>query len=611
MPILTLFDQCRLAEAFPDSAVRYDALRALSALQGLANRTRPRLYLLGTRERLTPASVDVDRYWLDKLAAIGGPLAGHDLELMDDTWAVFARFLRHARGVVLWDEGVPATANVASTLAGTHGLIPICGRSRSGAFWRAFRRRFPRCPIRMDLRGMFTGRGAIPGTGRASSGSAKCDAYLWAVDTLIRRGKTDPLWMGYYPDGMAWGGRPPYERPGTAAYPDLQAANLVNHDFFVARRGFFFDLSPWGDEAPNDDPDQPQGADLATLKEILAAANERLDRAGGEGLIIAGGFVPWWIKYAGYDDEGDGRRIPNGLHAPVPGDWERVAVCSAWNAVLDADAHSLDALANASLAAHLEIDTGGFRAPAARAASPAPRTYVCFYIGDFDSAAWMAQTLPRLWDDPGRGRIPLTWAFNPILARRVPHVFDYVGRTRTPLDTFCAGDGAGYVNPVFLEAPRVHSPRATELDRYERFAREEHLRLGMTVSGFIINGEGHPLTPRVRRTLARATPHGVGVYRQAPHSLMVGRTPFVECSASFGHRATVAELVERISADIRPSTEPVFRLYRTVLVPPTILAEAAGELARRHRDRVEVVDAYRFYDLARGALGAGKGGGSG
>lgn len=603
MPTLTLFDQSRLSDVFADSAARYDALRALAALQGLANRARPRLYLLGTRERLTPAAVDVDRYWLEKITAVGGPLAGWNLELLDDPWDVFARFLRFARGVVLWDERVPSTANVASTLAGTHRLVPLCGRSSTGSFRRSFRRRFPKCAIRLDLRGMFSGRGTIPGTRRPSSGSAKCDAYLWAVDTLMRRGRTDPLWMGYYPDGMAWGGRPPYERRGTPAYPDLQAANLVNHDFFTARRAFFFDLSPWGDEPPNDDPEQPIGTDLATLKEILSAANDRLDRTGDEGLITVGGFVPWWIKYAGYDDEGDGRRIPNGSHAPVPGEWEMVAVCSAWNAVLDADAHSLDALANASLAVHLPMDASGLRAPAARTASPEPRTYVCFYIGDFDSAAWMAQTLPRLWDDPGRGRIPLTWAFNPILARRVPHVFDYVMRTRTPLDTFCAGDGVGYANPVFLEAPRMHSPRPTELDRYARFAREHHARLGMSVSGFIINGEGQPLTPRIRRALARATPHGVGVYRQTPHSLMVGRTPFVECSASFGHRATVAELVERISADIRPAAKPVFRLYRTVLVPPTILVEVAGELARRHREHVEVVDAYRFYDLVRGSFG--------
>jgi hypothetical protein len=576
-------------------------LRALAALQGLANRARPRLYLLGTRERLTPAAVDVDRYWLEKLTSIDGPLAGWRLVEVEDPWAVFSRVIRFARGVALWDEDVPSTAHVASTLAGTDGLVPLCGRSSRKAFWRTFRRRFPACSVKVDLRGMFTGEGTIPGTGRPSSGSAKCDAYLWAADTLVRKGRTDPLWMAYCPDGMAWGGRPPYERRGTPAYPDLQAANLVNHDFFVARKAFFYDLSPWGDETPNDDPHQPLGADLATLKEILAAANERLDRAGDANLITVGGFVPWWIKYAGYEDEGDGRWIPNGTHAPVPGEWEMVAVCSAWNALLDADAHSLDALANGSLADHVPIDAERFPKRRARSVRPESRTYVCFYIGDFDSAAWMAQTLPRLWDDPGRGRVPLTWAFNPILARRVPHVFDYVARTRTPLDTFCGGDGAGYVNPVFLEAPRMHSPRPTELDRYARFARSHHARLGMTVSGFIINGEGNPMSARMRRALARSTPHGVGVYRQEPHTLMMGRTPFVECTASFGHRATVAEMTKRISADILPTGGPEFRLYRTVLVPPTILAETAGELKRRHGDAVEVVDAYRFYDLVRGA----------
>lgn len=608
MPTLTLFDQRDLAAAFPDSVARYDALRALSALQGLVNRTRPRLYLLGTKERLTPAAVDIDEYWLRHLLAPGGGLAGWRVETLDDPWAVFGRFLRFARGVVLWDDAVPSTANVATTLAGARGLVPVRGSGPSCAFWRRFQRRFPDCEVRVDLRGLFTGRGRIPGTRRSSTGSAKCDAYLWAVEHLLETGRTDPLWAAYYPDGMRWGGRPPYEARGTAAYPDLQAANLVNHDFFVSRRAFFFDLSPWGDEAPNDDPAQPAGADLATLKSILAAANARLDRDASEDWITVGGFVPWWIKYAGYDSESDGRRIPNGSHEPVPGEWEMVAVCSAWNAVLDADAHGLDAMANGSVYQHMPLDADAFRTASPRRADPERRAYVCFYVGDFDSAAWMAQTLPRLWDDPGRGRVPLTWAFNPVLARRVPHVFDYVGRTRTAADSFCAGDGAGYVNPVFLEEPRVHSDRPTEIRRYETFARAHHRRLHMPITGFIINGEEQPLTPAVRRALARVSPRGVGVYRQQPRLVGVGNTPFIECAASFGHLSSVRQIIDRIADDTARARGTEFLLYRTVLVSPTILAEACGELRERFGDRVEIVDAYRFYALARAHLGTRAGG---
>jgi hypothetical protein len=63
--------------------------------------------------------------------------------------------------------------------------------------------------------------------------------------------------------------------PGVAAYyidaywlrhprgnPTLHT--LSNHDYFIARRAFFFDLSPWGDEPPGDDLDQPPAASRRT-----------------------------------------------------------------------------------------------------------------------------------------------------------------------------------------------------------------------------------------------------------------------------------------------------------------------------------------------------------
>jgi len=53
-------------------------------------------------------------------------------------------------------------------------------------------------------------------------------------------------------------------------YPDLPNTLLSNHDYHIAHRSFFFDLSPWEDETPNDDRSQPLGT---------------------------GGFTPWYVKY--------------------------------------------------------------------------------------------------------------------------------------------------------------------------------------------------------------------------------------------------------------------------------------------------------------------------
>lgn len=58
----------------------------------------------------------------------------------------------------------------------------------------------------------------------------------------------------------------------TSTNDDYHLNTASNHDYFVAKRGFFWDLSPWADEAPIDDPTQPLGTDLTTLQAILLAA---------------------------------------------------------------------------------------------------------------------------------------------------------------------------------------------------------------------------------------------------------------------------------------------------------------------------------------------------
>ena len=91
--------------------------------------------------------------------------------------------------------------------------------------------------------------------------------------------------LGYYLDAD-------WHRNWRAAGPENHT--LSNHDFVIARRGVFFDLNVWDDEACVDDPGQRPGTDVATLKELLHAAYERFE---GKGVIHAAGFVPWAYKY--------------------------------------------------------------------------------------------------------------------------------------------------------------------------------------------------------------------------------------------------------------------------------------------------------------------------
>ena len=286
----------------------------------------------------------------------------------------------------------------------------------------------------------------VPQCLRANAAAvAKCDALLWAVEHYLKTGKCNARYSTYYPD--AWW------LTGKARVSPINTL-LCNHDYFIAKRAFFFDLGPWDDEAPNDDPGQRPGTDLQTLRQVLAAAYRATDR----GVIHVGGFTPWDQKYTDYT---------GGKHGGVPTEWRYAEILSCYNAYMDADAPGLHAMANASVFQHYPLAERYTQENLPKAADLKAKGYIertgkvtarnfaSIYVGDYDSAAWLYQKLPEIWDDPNRGKIPLGWAFNPALAQRFPVGLAYTRATATPNDTFITGDsGFGYLNPGFLVPPR-------------------------------------------------------------------------------------------------------------------------------------------------------------
>jgi hypothetical protein len=150
--------------------------------------------------------------------------------------------------------------------------------------------------IKLNLFNLFTGSGTISDTGMQSTGSKKCDAYLWAVKHYIN--KTDPGLLFYTLDAASW-------ENDRLCYPDLGNAFVFNHDYAIAKRAFVFDLSSYDDEPPCDDPGQPLGCDLAVMKEILL---NKYNQTGGREMITVCGFNPWQLKYTDYKKRNSGPR---------------------------------------------------------------------------------------------------------------------------------------------------------------------------------------------------------------------------------------------------------------------------------------------------------------
>ena len=132
-------------------------------------------------------------------------------------------------------------------------------------------------------------------------------------------------------------------------------------------------------------------------------------------------------------------------------------MASAFNFVKDADALAFSGLANASFCRHFPLKE---RYPQNPPPTPAdlqkrrlllpdgavkPAAYITFYMGDYDSSAWLNQFVPRWWADPQHGEVSCNWAFNPNLDKRVPHVLDYVRTHQQSTDCFISGDcGTGW-----------------------------------------------------------------------------------------------------------------------------------------------------------------------
>lgn len=568
----------------------WDETHLVVSLQGLVNRTAPRLFIRYVREP--------DDFWWGEMTREGGWLAGRKVVKIASLSDLLKRFSAYYRGAVVWDERVPATSNLASTIAGVESLLCLRYDTAQNSLFQELTRAGRGLPVRQRLihrdgSPLFTGSGTIPGTRLPSTGSAKCDAYHWLIERYVKTGRVNPLWMGYYLDGFwltCW----------NAGAPENHT--LTNQDFVIARRGVLFDLNVWDDEATVDDPTQKPGTDAAALKALLRAA---YDRFRGDGIIQIAGFVPWGYKYTNYRA---GSWSAGGKHEPVPTEWRYAEILSCYNAIMDADALALSAMANASFYQHYPLAKRYPQNPkptreslTARGILDAqgkivPRRYVSHYVGDYDSAAWLYRMLPSMWRDPARGTTPLSWAFNPNLSERFPLGMAWSRERRTPSDWFVAGDsGAGYLNPGNLTPPRAHSGLPSGMAAWERHNRKYFERWDISLTGFIIDGYAPGLAEEGLDAYARFSPDGIVAQKIPPQGVHKGM-PYLRMRADLPHDPLQAA---RVMRSLAGGSMPRFVVCRSILKPPSWYAQVEQELKRIAGDEVMTVDLYTLLWLVR------------
>jgi sugar lactone lactonase YvrE len=551
----------------------YDLAVLVATLQGIVNRQGPRLYVYH--------ATGVDDYWLETFRQPGEWLERYTLVPIPDLDALLRTFRDDLRGLVVWDDAVPATLNVATTAAGVEDAAVL--RRGSELFDTVSRV----LPVVLDLSGRFR---------------TKEEAYRWAMEEYLKSGRANPLLLAYIEDGWPAVLLQQGKEPGGVA-------TALARDYLVQHRAFVFDLSPWPDEAPVDEPDQPLGRDRAVLEDIFSEARGR----AGDEMIALWGFVPWWDKYSNAGSSG-------GKHQPVEGEWEMAWLASSYGAYFTGvlgDVFGLD-MANASL--HSQAP---FPSAFPRPAGPTPdelrargllegdrvaaKTYLLYYMGDYDFAQPLYTLMPEFWEDARRGELPLAWGINPQHIEILPDILHYLLRTRSANDSFVAADsGAGYLNPEALpEALRPSWKKHNE--RYFR-------RTGLSITGFFLNGKGAEAPDEVVDLYRTFSADGITVnwhHLVGAWPRLQGNTPLTAFPHyGMSHEDSLEAWIEQVDRAYEQYREdhgnggPVFLAFRCVFVSPSFLHDLTAELRRLHPERdYQVVDAYTFFYLMRHELG--------
>ncbi|MDY2880624.1 MAG: GxGYxYP family putative glycoside hydrolase [Candidatus Borkfalkiaceae bacterium] len=604
----------------------WDLGTLLATLQGIVNREEPQLYVRFDTRTYQTGYGETDLFWLDYLSEKNF-LPGTEGQVAVRSIGTLLRiFEPYVKGLVLWDNDVPATSNVAQTDAGVNDTLPVRFTADRDSVWYALKNKFS---VRLDLVGKFTGdrNGKIWGTNRESTGSAKCDAYLWAMEKYILTDLCNPYVMSNYvdawvgPDGFLPvnnlnpdGGRlgnGTVAHGGVVNWTDRALENTLMHrDYHVAERAFFVDLATNDSIAPIDDPGQEIGTDAEVLAEILTAQNKR----AVDGPIEIGGGNPWALKYSDHVQAG----------AASPGGGEGIAskFFTKYNVVWTPDSFGY---ANSSVYRLYEPVCRFENKNAVRMRKEKEnavlenKNYVMFYMGDYDAASWLNRSIPTMFRDPRLGDYPLCWPIIPVNEPRAAHVFQYMYENATENDYFVGGNnGYGYNYWTNYAADGREGLNGT-LEDYVELIAEYNRKYDIDIMGTYFSGEdfntmSKALRNRIYDGLAELYPSGVAVLNGSRtvyrHNGVVftGKDPG-KVGKTICYQAGVLKLLTDDAAEYSSSLKanaidvtelgrPMFHVCRVILVTPTDLFNSFEALQNKYPDyQFEIVDPYTFFKL--------------
>jgi hypothetical protein len=110
------------------------------------------------------------------------------------------------------------------------------------------------------------------------------------------------------------------------------------------------------------------------------------------------------------------------------------------------------------------------------------KIYLAVYLSDGDNVQYDQHAMSTLWDDAGRGSMPINWTVSPGMVDFGPGLLNYYYKTATPNDFFASGpSGLGYA--LIYDAHNYRwNTRGRELfDPYTRFTGQYLEKSGLRV----------------------------------------------------------------------------------------------------------------------------------
>ena len=570
-----------------DAVVAHDRMRLFSSLQGLINRSAKRNKVVLV---LAPET-ETETFWVDYNKNKGGLLKGKekkDITTWEDFLSTFKNQLVEC-GMVLWDTKVPATANVAATMCGIYGYLPVKD-VKEGVKAELTKLGVE---VKETLTGKFTGKGKIPDTEIDSTGSTKNDAYIWAMEKYMD--KCSKQYMMFVPDGAG-------SVPGNTVYENNFEAkrvfgndNIISHDYGIARQMFFVDLSPINDKVPVDDPSQTVGTDTETLKKIL---NKRYENAKGEfGCMV--GMPPWQVKYSSYQNMGDvtTTRLKSDF----------LDYLTQYNMYMDGS----NAISNASLYYQFKLDSEYENGSNEITEKYDEKTIYLYYNVAAIETSENALNVLEYYDDEKRGETPLTWAINPGLADRVPMVFDYIYSNLSENDVVVAsngGIGSISVSELFLPKEgeqndgKTTTPRTLESggEKFINVCEPYFKKFNMDMISFLEGSMSDDVYSTFNKIATKGTFHSDFI--ENPKSVDgIGYFPSTTTLGKAGETESVADALYDYWKDNKKSGN--FLATRMNYWTPTQIIQLTTQFEKVVKEnspdyKVKVVNGYNFMSLA-------------